>query len=211
MSISDSVQASTETFFNCFNNADGSRTAASSLTITSLTDDEIKWTLSLPELLSGISEIFEPECNVGAACLSFKCLTRTIPDIKCYIHLIYCTYLKETLQEGSEEDLLDMQSRARDLFYGLWVNDLFMKRVEANQEWSLFCPSEAPGLADVWGDAFDALYTMYEKEGRAKKVIKAQQLWFSILEAQASELYQLSAHIHQPDCVFRNYIWDEEC
>ena len=77
-----------------------------------------------------------------------------------------------------------MQSRARDLFYGLWVNDLFMRRVESNQEWSLFCPSEAPGLADVWGDAFETLYTKYEREGRAKKVIKAQQLWFSILEAQ---------------------------
>lgn len=59
-----------------------------------------------------------------------------------------------------------------------------MRRVESNQEWSLFCPSEAPGLADVWGDAFESLYTQYEKEGRAKKVIKAQQLWFSILEAQ---------------------------
>ena len=59
-----------------------------------------------------------------------------------------------------------------------------MHRVEANQEWSLFCPSEAPGLADVWGDKFEALYTKYEREGRAKKVIKAQQLWFSILEAQ---------------------------
>lgn len=59
-----------------------------------------------------------------------------------------------------------------------------MRRVEGNQEWSLFCPSEAPGLADVWGDAFEALYTKYEREGRAKKVIKAQQLWFSILEAQ---------------------------
>lgn len=79
---------------------------------------------------------------------------------------------------------MGLQSRARDLFYGLWVNDLFMKRVEANQEWSLFCPSEAPGLSDVWGDAFETLYTSYEKEDRAKKTIKAQQLWFSILEAQ---------------------------
>ncbi len=59
-----------------------------------------------------------------------------------------------------------MQSRARDLFYGLWVNDLFMKRVEANADWSLFCPHEAPGLADVWGDKFVALYQQYEREGR---------------------------------------------
>ncbi|KAK9431000.1 ribonucleotide reductase [Lipomyces doorenjongii] len=74
--------------------------------------------------------------------------------------------------------------RARDLFYALWIPDLFMQRVEANGDWSLFCPSEAPGLADVWGEEFVALYERYEKEGRAKKVIKAQKLWYSILEAQ---------------------------
>lgn len=50
------------------------------------------------------------------------------------------------------------EARARDLFYGLWVNDLFMKRVEANEDWSLFCPNEAPGLADCWGDKFEELY-----------------------------------------------------
>lgn len=76
------------------------------------------------------------------------------------------------------------ESRARDLFYGLWVNDLFMDRVEANGEWSLFCPNEAPGLADVWGDEFNELYFRYEAEGRAKKVVRAQQLWFAIMEAQ---------------------------
>ncbi|CAD7703001.1 unnamed protein product [Ostreobium quekettii] len=76
------------------------------------------------------------------------------------------------------------EARARDLFYGLWVNDLFMKRVEADAKWSLFCPHEAPGLADVWGDEFEALYERYEDEGRAVKVVKAQQLWFAILEAQ---------------------------
>jgi len=76
------------------------------------------------------------------------------------------------------------EARARDLFYGLWINDLFMKRVEANEDWSLFCPNEAPGLADVWGDAFDTLYAQYEREGRAKRVVRAQQLWFAVLEAQ---------------------------
>ena len=79
-----------------------------------------------------------------------------------------------------------LQSRARDLFYGLWVNDLFMQRVEANADWSLFCPNEAPGLADVWGLQFVTLYAQYEREGRAKRTIKAQQLWFAILEAQVS-------------------------
>lgn len=76
------------------------------------------------------------------------------------------------------------EARARDLFYGLWVNDLFMKRVEANEKWSLFCPNEAPGLAEVWGTDFDTLYEEYESEGRAKRVIDAQQLWFAILDAQ---------------------------
>ncbi len=76
------------------------------------------------------------------------------------------------------------ESRARDLFYALWISDLFMKRVEANGEWSLFCPNEAPGLADCWGPAFESLYERYESEGRARKTIKAQELWFKILDAQ---------------------------
>ncbi|MGZ3758049.1 MAG: ribonucleotide reductase N-terminal alpha domain-containing protein, partial [Mucilaginibacter sp.] len=76
------------------------------------------------------------------------------------------------------------EMRARDLFYALWVSDLFMQRVEANEDWSLFCPHEAPGLADCWGKEFEALYTKYEKEGRARKVVKAQELWFAVLDAQ---------------------------
>lgn len=76
------------------------------------------------------------------------------------------------------------EMRARDLFYALWVSDLFMERVEANEEWSLFCPHEAPGLADCWGKEFETLYKKYEKEGRARKVVKAQELWFAILDAQ---------------------------
>ncbi|MDB5090661.1 MAG: ribonucleoside-diphosphate reductase subunit alpha [Mucilaginibacter sp.] len=76
------------------------------------------------------------------------------------------------------------EMRARDLFYALWVSDLFMQRVEANEEWSLFCPHEAPGLADCWGKEFEKLYKRYEKEGRARKVVKAQELWFAVLDAQ---------------------------
>ncbi|KAJ7780725.1 ribonucleotide reductase alpha subunit [Mycena maculata] len=76
------------------------------------------------------------------------------------------------------------QMRARDLFLALWIPDLFMKRVEANGEWSLFCPNEAPGLHEVYGDEFEALYEKYEKEGRARKSIPAQKLWYAILEAQ---------------------------
>lgn len=74
--------------------------------------------------------------------------------------------------------------RARDLFPALWIPDLFMKRVESNAEWTLFSPSEAPGLCDVYGDEFEELYTRYEKEGRGRKTVKAQKLWYSILEAQ---------------------------
>ncbi|GMM43492.1 ribonucleotide-diphosphate reductase subunit [Pichia kluyveri] len=74
--------------------------------------------------------------------------------------------------------------RARDLFPALWIPDLFMKRVEANQDWTLFSPSEAPGLSDVYGEEFEILYEKYEKENRGRKTIKAQKLWYSILEAQ---------------------------
>jgi ribonucleoside-diphosphate reductase subunit M1 len=75
--------------------------------------------------------------------------------------------------------------RARDLFYALWIPDLFMKRVQANGTWSLFCPNEAQGLADVYGEEFEALYEKYEKTpGLPRETMKAQKLWHSILEAQ---------------------------
>ena len=88
-------------------------------------------------------------------------------------------------------DFLDLRKnhgkeemRARDLFYALWICDLFMKRVEADADWSLFCPNEAPGLQDCHGEEFEKLYTSYEAKGKARKVVKAQELWFAILEAQ---------------------------
>jgi len=87
-------------------------------------------------------------------------------------------FLKMKLNTGSEEE------RARDLFYALWIPDLFMERVEADGQWTLFCPNEAPGLADVWGDEFNALYTRYEAEGRGRKQVSAQKLWFSMLDSQ---------------------------
>lgn len=74
--------------------------------------------------------------------------------------------------------------RARDLFYALWISDLFMKRVENNEDWSLFCPHESPGLSECYGEEFERLYEKYEREGKARKVIKAQDLWFEILESQ---------------------------
>lgn len=74
--------------------------------------------------------------------------------------------------------------RARDLFTAMWTPDLFMKRVEENGEWSLFCPNEAPGLSECFGAEFEKLYTKYEQEGRARKTIKAQDLWFAILDSQ---------------------------
>ena len=87
-------------------------------------------------------------------------------------------FLKLKLNTGSEEE------RCRDLFYALWISDLFMERVEANAQWTLFCPSEAPGLADVYGEEFRALYERYEAEGRGRKQMDAQKLWFKILDAQ---------------------------
>ena len=76
------------------------------------------------------------------------------------------------------------EQRARDLFYAMWIPDLFMKRVEANGDWTLMCPNECPGLSDAYGDDFEALYTKYESEGRGRKTIKAQDIWFKILESQ---------------------------
>jgi len=76
------------------------------------------------------------------------------------------------------------ENRARDLFYALWTPDLFMKRVEENGNWTLMCPHECPGLDTTWGPEFERLYTMYEKAGRGRKTIKAQELWFAILESQ---------------------------
>ncbi|GGA83648.1 ribonucleoside-diphosphate reductase subunit alpha [Puia dinghuensis] len=76
------------------------------------------------------------------------------------------------------------EMRARDLFYALWIPDLFMQRVESGGDWSLFCPHEAPGLHETWGAEFEQLYTQYEAEGRARRTVKAQDLWFAILDAQ---------------------------
>jgi ribonucleoside-diphosphate reductase alpha subunit len=88
-------------------------------------------------------------------------------------------------------DFLDLKKnhgkdelRARDLFYAMWIPDLFMQRVENNEMWSLFCPNEAPGLADVYGEEFDRLYTKYESEGKFRRQVKAQDLWFEVLESQ---------------------------
>ena len=76
------------------------------------------------------------------------------------------------------------ESRARDLFYALWVPDLFMKRVEEGGDWSLFCPDECPGLLDCYGKEFDEKYLQYERGGKARKTLPAQQLWLKIVEAQ---------------------------
>lgn len=76
------------------------------------------------------------------------------------------------------------EARARDLFYALWIPDLFMKRVKEDSTWTLMCPNECPGLADTHGAEFEALYTKYEQEGRGRATIKAQDIWFKILESQ---------------------------
>lgn len=87
-------------------------------------------------------------------------------------------FLELKLNHGKEE------LRARDLFYALWIPDLFMQRVKEDGEWPLFCPAECPGLTDAWGEEFEKLFTQYEKEGRARRKVKAQELWFSILKSQ---------------------------
>jgi ribonucleoside-diphosphate reductase alpha subunit len=87
-------------------------------------------------------------------------------------------FLELKKNHGKEE------MRARDLFYAMWIPDLFMQRVKEDGQWSLFCPNEAPGLFDCYGGEFEALYHRYEKEGKARKTIKAQELWFAILESQ---------------------------
>ena len=87
-------------------------------------------------------------------------------------------FLRLRLNQGAEED------RARDLFYGLWICDLFMKRVESNADWTLMCPKECPGLDEVWGEKFEELYTKYESEGRGRKTVPAQKIWQMILDCQ---------------------------
>jgi len=89
------------------------------------------------------------------------------------------------------EDFLEMKKnhgdeelKARDLFYALWIPDLFMERVKSNSKWSLFCPHECPGLADVYGDEFVSLYEKYETNKKYRKVVNARDLWFKILDAQ---------------------------
>jgi len=76
------------------------------------------------------------------------------------------------------------EQRARDLFYALWIPDLFMKRVKENGDWTLMCPHECPGLSETHSEEFEALYTRYEREGKGRKTIKAQDLWFKVLESQ---------------------------
>jgi len=78
----------------------------------------------------------------------------------------------------------DEELKARDLFYALWVPDLFMERVKADAQWTLMCPDECPGLADVYGDDFNALYTQYESDSKGRRTVKARELWFQILDAQ---------------------------
>lgn len=78
----------------------------------------------------------------------------------------------------------DEELKARDLFYALWMCDLFMKRVKNNEQWSLMCPNECKGLSDVYGEEFETLYTKYENEGRVRKIVPARDIWYKILDAQ---------------------------
>ena len=107
---------------------------------------------------------------VSATAASQCIWSRGIPDILDFLEL--------RKNHGDEE------TKARDLFYALWVPDLFMKRVKENGSWSLFCPDQCPGLAEVYGAEFEALYTKYEREGKARKTMEARKLFFAVLESQ---------------------------
>jgi len=87
-------------------------------------------------------------------------------------------FLELKKNHGKEE------MRARDLFYAMWISDLFMKRVQEDASWTLMCPNECPGLCDVYGEEFETLYTKYEAEDKGRKSIKARELWEKILESQ---------------------------
>ena len=93
-------------------------------------------------------------------------------------HADIMEFLELKLVTGKEE------ARARDLFYALWISDLFMQRVRNNEKWSLFCPNKAPGLSDVYGKEFVELYEKYEKEGRYTRQINAQDVWVKIMISQ---------------------------
>ena len=93
-------------------------------------------------------------------------------------HADIMAFLDLRKNHGKEEQ------RARDLFYALWIPDLFMKRVKEFGVWSLMCPHECPGLADCWGEEFEALYTKYESEGKFRKQVKAQDVWSAIIDSQ---------------------------
>ncbi|XP_006814440.1 ribonucleoside-diphosphate reductase large subunit-like, partial [Saccoglossus kowalevskii] len=93
-------------------------------------------------------------------------------------HADICDYLDAKKQSGKEE------LRAHNLDYALWIPDLFMKRVETNQDWTLMCPNECPGLDEVWGKEFEDLYLKYESDNCCRNTIKAQELWKRIIEAQ---------------------------
>jgi ribonucleoside-diphosphate reductase alpha chain len=93
-------------------------------------------------------------------------------------HADVMDFLELKLNSGKEED------RARDLFYAMWIPDLFMERVKAHADWTLMCPDECPGLSDVWGAEFEALYTQYEREGRGKRTVRATDIWYKILQCQ---------------------------
>ena len=109
-------------------------------------------------------------------------------------------FLELKKNHGKEE------SRARDLFYALWIPDLFMQRVEENGDWTLMCPNECPGLSDCHGKEFEALYTRYEREGKGRKTIKAQDLWFKVIESQIETgtpymLYKDAAKVTHRSCI----------
>ncbi len=95
------------------------------------------------------------------------------------------------------------EQRARDMFFALWVCDLFMKRVETNSDWTLMCPNECPGLADCWGEEFEKKYMEYEKSGKGRKAVKAQHLWYFLCLLLGKQLLNLKLKQEPHTCYIK--------
>ncbi|XP_033224569.1 ribonucleoside-diphosphate reductase large subunit-like [Belonocnema kinseyi] len=146
-------------------------------------------------LIIGGKKVF---ITVEDKCFVYECGNGSIqksraPEYECHheeadTHIIYhvdaIARSKEKVSKKKKKIAGKEEYRARELFYALWIPDLFMKRVLEDTTWSLMCPHESPGLADVWGEEFEALYTKYEKEGNFRRQVKARDLWQAVLVSQ---------------------------
>eukprot|EP00606_Chrysophyceae_sp_TOSAG23-5_P000783 GSChrysophyteH2.ASY1.ANO1.551.1 assembled CDS len=178
MSNKDFIHASPTLF-----NAGTQRPQLSSCFLLTMKDDSIEGIYDTLHLCASISKLAG---GIGLSCHHIRAMDsygggKRKGSFAVYLepwHADIFDFLDLKKNHGNELE------RARDLFYALWIPDLFMECVQANGDWCLFCPNEAPGLCDVWGDEFNALYKKYMSENRQRKTISAQKLWYAILESQ---------------------------